>query len=68
MLGRFHFGNFRKILVGTIFWLWFALVFVSDLSVGIKALTFAGVFVISGLVGWYGAAFRTWYRERKRSR
>jgi hypothetical protein len=67
MLGRFLFDNFEKILVGIIFWLWFVTVFLSALSLGTKVLTFVGAFVVSGLVGWYGAAFKAWYRGRKQS-
>lgn len=65
MLGRFLFNNFQKILTSIALLIWSVLWF-SDQPLSTKLLGFVGFLVLSGLIGWYGAAFKAWYRGRRR--
>ncbi|GIX20735.1 MAG: hypothetical protein KatS3mg120_2411 [Erythrobacter sp.] len=64
MLGRFLFNNFQKILTTIIGLVWLVLWF-SDEPLSTKLLGLIGALVLSALIGWYGAAFKAWYRGRR---
>jgi hypothetical protein len=65
MLGRFLFENFQKILYSIVALLWLSLWF-SDEPLSTKVSGLVAALVLSGLIGWYGAAFKAWYRRRRR--
>lgn len=64
MLGRFLFNNFQSMLTTLVGVLWMFLFF-SDEPLLTKALGTVAMFVLAGLIGWYGAAFKAWYRRRR---
>lgn len=66
MLGRFLFENFQKILYSIVGFLCLALWF-SEEPLSTKLLGLVAALVLSGLIGWYGAAFRAWYRRLRRT-
>ncbi|MDC8753072.1 hypothetical protein OIK40_00260 [Erythrobacter sp. sf7] len=65
MLGRFLFENFQKILTSIVGFLWLIL-WLSHEPLSTKLLGLVGALVLAGLIGWYGAAFKAWYRRRRR--
>ena len=50
----------KAIVVAGFIFLW-----VSDYTIMTKFLGTLGLFCIAILLGWYGAAFRSWYRNRR---
>lgn len=66
MLGRFLFENFQMILYSVVGFLGLALWF-SDEPLSTKLLGLISALALSGLIGWYGAAFKAWYRRLRRT-
>ncbi|QUL38930.1 hypothetical protein [Erythrobacter sp. JK5] len=64
MLGRFFFDNFQSILTTLVGVAWMFLFF-SDEPMLPKVLGTVAMFVLAVLIGWYGAAFKAWYRDRR---